>query len=163
VVRSGLLSSAIALLLVASAWAQTPRQITKQADPLVRGLESLYAKSMDLARAGDLDAYWKLRTAASKDRPPRLTRELLPLFAEMLPPLDTLKFVRMDSAGGTARALYRWPREDVARYTVIVYRMEDKEWKIDSVVVRTDVHRAARESESPGQAARRSQASRQDN
>lgn len=162
--RSGLLLSAIALLFIsAAAWAQTPRQATKPSDPLVRALEALYAKSMDIASTGDLDAYWKLRTVASRDRPPRLTPQLLPLFAQMLPPLSTLRFVRMDNTGGMARALYRWPREDVVRYTVIVYRVEDKEWKIDSVLVKTDVRQEARESEFTEQVKQRSQAARHGN
>jgi spore coat polysaccharide biosynthesis protein SpsF (cytidylyltransferase family) len=57
----------------------------------------------------------------------------------MLPPLGSLQFVRMDSSRSMARALYRWPREDMVRYTVIVYRNEEGEWKIDSIVVKTDI------------------------
>jgi hypothetical protein len=123
----------------------------------VRSLEALYAESMQVARTGDLDAYWRLRTAASKDRPPRLTRELLPLFGTMLPPLDSLNFVRIDSTGAAARALYRWPRNDMARYTVIVYRVEDKGWKIDSISVKSDGHGDALKSELPDQVKRRAQ------
>jgi hypothetical protein len=118
--------------------AQTTRQVTRQDDPLVRTLETLYARSMDAARTADLDAYWRYRTRSSRARPPKLTKDLLPVFAEMLPPLQTLKFVRMDVSAEVARALYKWPRQDIARYTVLVYRREDAEWKIDSVTVRTD-------------------------
>ena len=121
-----------------SAAADRSRQITKQADPLVRALEGIYAKSMQVAESGDLDTYWQFRTLASKERPPYLTKALLPLFAQMLPPLETLQFVRMDATPATARSLYRWPRGDVARYTVIVYRIEQGDWRIDSVQVKTD-------------------------
>ena len=129
---------AFLLVLAAPAGAESARQIKKQDDALVRSLEALYAKAMQVARSGDLDAYWRWRTSSSRDRPPRLTRPLLPLFAGMLPALGTLQFVRMDTNSQTARALYKWPREDVARYTVVVYRVEDGEWKIDSITVRTD-------------------------
>jgi hypothetical protein len=129
---------AFLLVLVPPAAAESARQIKKQDDALVRSLEALYAKSMQVARRGDLDAYWRWRTNSSRDRPPRLTRPLLPLFAGMLPALGTLQFVRMDTNSQTARALYKWPREDMARYTVVVYRIEDGEWKIDSITVRTD-------------------------
>jgi len=96
-----LASLLLAVTLPASA--ESARQIKKQNDPLVRSLEGLYAKSMDTARAGDFDAYWRWRTASSRERPPRLTKSLLPLFAGMLPALGTLQFVRMDAAGQMAR------------------------------------------------------------
>lgn len=136
--RIFLLLTALLLVLPASADAESARQIKQQSDTLVRSLEALYARSMDVARSGDLDAYWRWRTASSRERPPRLTRLLLPLFADLLPPLGTLQFVRMDTTAQIARALYKWPREDMARYTVVVYRIEDGQWKIDSITVRTD-------------------------
>jgi hypothetical protein len=129
---------AFLLVLAPPAGAESARQIKKQDDALVRSLERLYAKAMQVARSGDLDAYWRWRTNSSRDRPPRLTRPLLPLFAGMFPALGTLQFVRMDTNSQTARALYKWPREDMARYTVVVYRVEDGDWKIDSITVRTD-------------------------
>jgi hypothetical protein len=46
-----------------------------------------------------------------------------------------------------ARALYRWPREDMVRYTIIVYRTEPTDWKIDSIVVKTDVVNNPREAQ----------------
>jgi hypothetical protein len=138
-VRGLILLHALALLL---AWgtgrAESPKQINQQADPLVRTLEALYARSMEVALTGDLDAYWRLRTAASRTRPPTLTSERLPLFARMLPPLESLSFVRLDGNGKMARALYRWPRADVTRYTVIVYLVEQDAWRIDSILVKTD-------------------------
>lgn len=133
-----LLFMPLLLVIPAPAHTEAARQIKKQNDALVRSLEALYAKSMETARSGDLDAYWRWRTASSRERPPRLTKSLLPLFAGMLPALGTLQFVRMDTTGQMARALYRWPREDMARYTVVVYRIEEGEWKIDSIIVRTD-------------------------
>ena len=157
-----LIAAFVLLLVPAVALAQVSRQITKRSDPLVRSLEALYAESMQVARTGDLDAYWRLRTTGSKDRPPHLTRELLPLFATMLPPLDTLNFVRIDSSGATARALYRWPRNDMARYTVIVYRIEDKAWKIDSILVKSNVQGDALKSDLPDQVKQRAQLQPQD-
>ena len=143
--RVFVLFTPLLLGIPAPAHAEAARQIKKQNDALVRSLEALYAKSMETARAGDLDAYWRWRTASSRERPPRLTKSLLPLFAGMLPALGTLQFVRMDTSGPMARALYRWPREDMARYTVVVYRIEDGEWKIDSITVRTDTVPAPQE------------------
>ena len=130
----------IGLLLAGPAAAKPDpaRQIKQQEHALVRSLEAIYAKSMDVARSGDVDAYWHWRTAAARERPPYLTKSRLPLFAGMLPALETLQFVRMDTTAQMARSLYKWPREDVARYTVVVYRIEDGEWKIDSITVRTD-------------------------
>jgi hypothetical protein len=137
--------------------AQSPKQISQRADPLVRTLEALYAESMEVALTGDLDAYWLLRTAASRDRPPTLSRERLPLFAQMLPPLESLGFVRMDATGKTARALYRWPRTDMTRYTVIVYQVERGLWKIDSILVRTDPVSNLQEAEMTEKLRRRAQ------
>lgn len=142
-----LLQALLCLLVCGEPSADPSKQITKRVDPLVRTLEALYAKSMAVALTGDLDAYWRLRTAGSKDRPPTLTRERLPLFAQMLPPLDSLSFVRMDVTNDMARALYRWPREDMVRYTVVVYRTEHGEWKIDSIAVKTDKVSNPREAE----------------
>jgi len=142
-----LLAIAWLLILPTSTHAESPRHIKKQDDALVRSLEALYAKSMQTARAGDLDGYWQWRTAASRDRPPHLTKPMLPVFADMLPALQTLQFVRMDTTPQMARALYKWPREDVARYTVVVYRIEDGDWKIDSIHVRTDNIASAQEQQ----------------
>ena len=44
--------------------------------------------------------------------------------------------MRLDSTGKMARALYRWRKQDAAQYTVIVYRVEQGEWKIDDFSVR---------------------------
>jgi hypothetical protein len=137
--------------------AQSPKQINQRADPLVRSLEALYAKSMEIALTGDLDAYWRLRTVGSRNRPPTLTRERLPLFARMLPPLDSLSFVRMDTTGKMARALYRWPRAELTRYTVIVYVVEQDAWRIDSILVKTDPVSNPREAETMEKLRRREQ------
>jgi hypothetical protein len=147
----------VALLACGSGMAQSPKQINQRTDPLVRSLEALYAKSMEVALDGDLEAYWRLRTSASRSRPPMLTRELLPLFARMLPPLDSLGFVRLDTAGKMARALYRWPREDMTRYTVVVYLVEQNGWKIDSILVKTDPVSNPREAEMMEKLRRRAQ------
>jgi hypothetical protein len=128
----------VSLLALETGMAESPKQIEQRTDPLVRSLEALYARSMEVALTGDLDAYWQLRTAASRSRPPTLTRERLPLLARMLPPLESLSFVRLDGNGKMARALYRWPRADMTRYTVIVYLVEQAVWRIDSIVVKTD-------------------------
>ena len=44
--------------------------------------------------------------------------------------------MRLDSTGKMARALYRWRKQDAAQYTVIVYRVEQGEWKIDDFTVK---------------------------
>ena len=137
----------LCLLLCEEAAAEPSKQINKRADPLVRTLETLYTKSMEVALTGDVDAYWRFRTVSSRERPPMLNRERLPLLARMLPALESLQFVRLDTARGMARALYRWPREDMIRYTVIVYRTEGADWKIDSIVVKTDVVNIPHEAE----------------
>src|SRR5262249_32618807 len=109
--RSLLLLLAWLLLIApAPAHAESARQIKKQNDPLVRSPEALYAKSMEVARSGDLDAYWHWRPASSRERPPRLSKPLLPVFAGMLPALGSLHFVRMDTTSQMARALYNRPR-----------------------------------------------------
>jgi hypothetical protein len=73
---------------------------------------------------------------ASRSRPPALDSVRLKMLAELLPALDTLQFVRLDATGKMARALYRWRKQDAAQYTVIVYRLEQGEWKIDDFSVR---------------------------
>lgn len=110
--------------------------ISDRSAPLVRELEARYNQSMQAARRGDVDAYWRMRTASSRNRPPLLDAARLRLLADLLPPLETLHFVRLDATGKTARTLYRWRKEDVAQYSVITYRMEAGDWKIDDVSVR---------------------------
>jgi hypothetical protein len=161
-VATGLLRALLLLLLCAEAVADTSKQITRRADPLVRTLEAVYAKSMEVALTGDIEVYWRYRTAASRERPPMLNRERVQLFAQMLPPLDSLQFVRMDTSHGMARALYRWPRKDMARYTVIVYRIEQG-WKIDSIVVKTDIVSNPREAEMMEELRRRAAAAQSSN
>lgn len=124
------------LLAAFNAMAQTPGAITNPGAPLVRQLEACFAKSIDVARTGDLDAYWRTRTAAAKTRPPALDGTRLRLLADLLPPLNSLQFVRLDSTGKMARALYRWRKEDIAQFTVVVYRMEGGEWKVDDFTVK---------------------------
>lgn len=110
--------------------------VSDRSAPLVRELEARYKQSMQAARRGDVDAYWSMRTASSRSRPPRLDAARLRLLADLLPPLEALHFVRLDTSGKSARALYRWRKEDVAQYSVITYRIEAGEWKIDDVTVR---------------------------
>jgi len=124
------------LLLAFGAMAETPAAITNPSAPLVKQLEACYKRSIGVARTGDLDAYWRTRTAASKSRPPALDSTRLRLLADLLPPLESLQFVRLDTAGKTARALYRWRKEDTAQFTVVVYRMEDGDWKVDDFTVK---------------------------
>jgi hypothetical protein len=145
--RMWLALAVLCILPAVHAAADTARQIADRADPLVRTLEALYASSMEVALTGDLETYWRFRTTSSRNRPPLLDRQRLPLFAQMLPPLGSLKFLRMDVTRGVARSLYRWPREDMVRYTLVVYRIEQKEWKIDSVLVRTDKLNNPREAQ----------------
>jgi hypothetical protein len=158
-----LLPALLFLLLCAEAAAEPSRSITKRDDPLVRTLEAVYAKSMEVALTGNIDAYWRFRTAASRERPPQLTAERLPLFAQMLPPLSALKFVRTDVTRGMARSLYRWPRDDMVRYTIVVYRTEPTDWKIDSIVVKTDVGNNPREAQIMEDLRRRAAAAEQAN
>jgi hypothetical protein len=111
--------------------------ISERDAPLVRELEARYNQSMQAARRGDVNAYWGMRTASSRSRPPLLDAARLRLLADLLPPLETLRFVRLDATEKTARALYRWrKKEDVAQYSVITYRREAGEWKIDDLTVR---------------------------
>ena len=158
-----LLPALLFLLLCTEAAAEPSRQITKRTDPLVHTLETVYAKSMEVALTGNIEAYWRFRTAASRERPPQLTAERLPLFAQMLPPLSALQFVRMDVAHGMARALYRWPRDDMVRYTIVVYRTEPTDWKIDSIVVKTDIVSNPREAQIMDDLRRRAAAAEQAN
>jgi hypothetical protein len=60
----------------------------------------------------------------------------LRLLADLLPPLNSLQFVRLDTTGKMARALYRWRKEEVAQFTVVVYRMEGGEWRVDDFTVK---------------------------
>ena len=130
-------SAGLACLLVAlTGLPAAPETVTNPDAPLVKELEMRFASSLAAARNGDEDAYWGHRTAASRNRPPALDSMRLKMLAELLPPLDTLQFVRLDSTGKVARALYRWRKQDAAQYTVIVYRVEQGEWKIDDFTVR---------------------------
>ena len=124
--------------------------ISDRSAPLVRELEARYNQSMQAARRGDVDAYWRMRTASSRSRPPLLDAARLRLLADLLPPLETLHFVRLDATGKTARTLYRWRKEDVAQYSVITYRMEAGAWKIDDVSVRRNGGGPAASSAPPG-------------
>ena len=137
---AGLLLLALA---VAAAAAQDASVVSDRGAPLVRELEARYGQSMQAARRGDLEAYWRLRTAASRTRPPALDSARLRMLADLLPPLESLIFVRLDTTGKMARALYRWRKEDVAQYSVIVYRMEQGEWKLDDFSVRRSSAAAA--------------------
>jgi hypothetical protein len=130
-------SAGLACLLVAlTGLPAAPETVTNPDAPLVKELEMRFASSLAAARNGDEDAYWGYRTAASRNRPPALDSMRLKMLAELLPPLDALQFVRLDSTGKMARALYRWRKRDAAQYTVIVYRVEQGEWKIDDFAVK---------------------------
>lgn len=135
--RGASLCAVLTCLLVGGpGLAATPTTITDRNAPLVKQLELRYDRSIATARSGDLNAYWTHRTAASRTRPPALDSERLRLLAQLLPPLERLQFVRLDATAQTARALYRWRRQDVVQYTVIVYRVEQGEWKIDDFSVK---------------------------
>jgi hypothetical protein len=131
----------MAVLTSQAAWAQSPRAEAQAEQALQRELETRYAHCMLAARRGDIEGYWRLRTEASRRRPPTFDAGRIRLLAELLPSLETLQFVRLDASGKTARMLYRWRNDEVAQYSVIVYRMERGEWKLDDVSVRRSVAR----------------------
>jgi hypothetical protein len=110
--------------------------IAKTDTPLLRELESRYEQCMHSARNGDVEGYWRLRTTAARARPPAMDAQRIRLLADLLPPLDTLQFVRLDATERTARALYRWRKDDAAQFSVIVYRLEQGQWKVDDIGVR---------------------------
>ena len=124
------------LLAALTGMAAAPEIITDPSAPLVKKLEMRFASSLAAARNGDQEAYWSHRTVASRSRPPALDSTRLKMLAELLPGLDTLQFVRLDSTGSVARALYRWRKQDAAQYTVVVYRVEQGEWKVDDFSVK---------------------------
>jgi hypothetical protein len=124
------------LLLSVAAGAQTPNTVSDRGSPLVRELERRYAQAMQSARSGDVEGYWRYRTAAARKRPPELDAPRLRLLAQLLPPLESLQFVRLDATGKMARTLYRWRKTEVAQYTAIIYRLEKGEWKIDDVSIK---------------------------
>jgi hypothetical protein len=131
----------MAVLLSQAAGAQAPRGEAQAEQALQRELETRYAQCMSAARRGDVEGYWRLRTEASRRRPPALDAGRIRLLAELLPPLEALQFVRLDASGKTTRMLYRWRNDEVAQYSIIVYRMERGEWKLDDVSVRRSVSR----------------------
>jgi len=122
--------------LTVSALAQAVTTITNQRDPLVQQLEARYRESLEVASRGDVEAYRKYRTAAPSRLSVPSNGEVLKMFSGMLPPLDSMDFVRVDSSGQIARALYRWRRTDVTRFTTIVFRMEQGEWRIYDLAVK---------------------------
>jgi hypothetical protein len=126
----------LASLLAAPALAQPERTVSKADAALLRELEARYNQCMQAARRGDLEGYWRLRTVASRGRSPASDTTQIRLLAELLPPLETLQFTRLDASQRTARVLYRWRNADLAQYSVVVYRVEQGEWKIEDVSVR---------------------------
>jgi hypothetical protein len=122
--------------LSSSALAQAVTTITNRQDPLVQQLETRYRQSLEVASKGDVEAYRRYRTAAAGRLSVPSNGEVLKMFSGMLPPLDTMDFVRLDSSGQLARALYRWRRTDATRFTTIVFRMEQGEWKIYDLAVK---------------------------
>jgi hypothetical protein len=132
---------ALAILLsfctfAVSASAQAVTTITNRKDPLVQQLEARYRESLEVAAKGDVEAYRKYRTAAPSRLSLPSNGEVLKMFSGMLPPLDAMDFVRVDSSGQIARAVYRWRRADATRFTTIVFRMEQGEWKIFDLAVK---------------------------
>jgi hypothetical protein len=122
--------------LAAATLAHAVTTITNQRDPLVQQLEARYRESLEVASRGDVENYRKYRTAAPSRLSVPSNSEVLKMFSGMLPPLDTMDFVRVDSSGQLARALYRWRRTDVTRFTTIVFRLEQGEWKIYDLAVK---------------------------
>jgi hypothetical protein len=126
----------IVCALTASVLAQAVDTITNQRDPLVQQLETRYRESLDVAARGDVETYRKYRTTAPSRLSVPSNGDVLKVFSGMLPPLDSMDFVRVDASGPLARALYRWRRADVTRFTTIVFRMEQGEWKIYDLAVK---------------------------
>jgi hypothetical protein len=133
-IRASTLLAGLLLAQIALAGNRPPQPASNEA--LLRELESRYSQAMDAARRGDVDGYWQFRTDASRSRPPALDAARIRLLADLLPPLSAMEFVRLDATPKTARALYRWRKSDVAQYSVLVYRVERGEWKLDDVSVR---------------------------
>src|SRR5688572_11935296 len=83
----------IAVLVSQAALAQGNRSETGAEQARQRDLETRYAQCMQAARSGDIERYWRLRSEASRRRPPELDASRIRLLAELLPALDALQFV----------------------------------------------------------------------
>lgn len=110
--------------------------ITDRKDPLVQRLETRYREALEVAAKGDIEAYRAYRTATPSRLSVPSNGEVLKMFSGMLPPLESMDFVRVDSSGALARALYRWRRADATRFTTIIFRLEQGEWKIFDLAVK---------------------------
>ena len=143
--RAVLIVTAMLCVQTALAEQRSPAETSELAnEALLRELESRYQACIAAAQRGDLDTYLRLRTETSRHRPPTLDAQRIRLLAVLLPPLSTLDFVRLDANDRTARALYRWRKGDAAQYSVLVFRVEQGEWKLDDFSVRRTPVSAAR-------------------
>jgi hypothetical protein len=123
----------LALCVSAVAMAAEPAftTITRADDPLVKEIETGYAKYVAAARKGDLVAFRSLRTAArNAEIPPNATAKDLKGMADMLAPgLEGYKFQRLDTTGKMTRIAYSMEKKGELSIRVLMFEKDGAVWK----------------------------------
>lgn len=128
-------------------YAQPPgvKTITRVDDPLVRELETSYAKYVTAVHHGDLATFRSFRTAkANQEIPPNATGNDLKGMADfMAPKLDGYQFLQLDTKNNQARAAYKLEKKGELIIRVMMFEREGGSWRMG------DVHESSHVGQTP--------------
>lgn len=125
----------LVILLVGYTGASPAGTIAYRDHPKVYELEMIYERYIDAMAKGDVDAYFQTRTAdVVREVGDGITSEMLRrLYPREFNPRDA-RFLRYDSAGSTARLIYRRQVDDNSEWMAVMFHNESGEWKIGKLV-----------------------------
>jgi hypothetical protein len=135
--RSLKLLVATLAVMCSIAYAELPGvdTITRADDPLVKELESDYARFAAATRKGDLATFRSFRTAkANQAIPSNATGKDLKEMADMMAPsLAGYRFVQLDTRKDQARLAYKLEKKGELTVRVMMFEKENGGWKMGDI------------------------------
>ena len=130
-----LVVAAIATVSFAYAGQTGDATITRADDPLVKELESGYAKFAAATRKGDLATFRAFRTAkANQAIPPNASGKDLKAMADMMAPAMTgYQFVQAETHQNQARLAYKLEKKGELSVRVMMFEKEKGSWKMGDI------------------------------
>ena len=125
---------AVLILISASAFGQQPANSTDVNSAFNKLLSAQYQKYRRAGQAGDVAAYLNTRTASVAKEMRDISGAKLKFFASVDFDPASFKFLRVEARPKSARTIWMQKTGEKTTYELVVYSLENGEWKIGNIV-----------------------------
>lgn len=117
-----------------TAFAQQPANTVDANSPFAELLASQYQKYRKAGAVGDVPAYLKSRSALAAKEMQKVSSAKLKAYAETDFDPAQYKLLRVEARSKSARAIWEKKAKDMVTYQLVMFRLEDGEWKIGEII-----------------------------